>query len=138
MFALELPRAILRDRIDRRVLRFFEAGSGGRGHALCSGPKPLSDTAAQAIGYREVIAMLAGDASLDQTIDACRPAHASSPSARRRGIGGCERFNPCLYFLTRLRRPSPRFWRESSKTSRSAIIPRAKTHTAATGERSGR
>ncbi len=69
VFALELPRAILRDRIDRRVLRFFEAGLVDEVRALCSGPRPLSDTAAQAIGYREVIAMLAGAASLDQTIE---------------------------------------------------------------------
>jgi tRNA dimethylallyltransferase len=69
VFALELPRAMLRERINRRVLRFFEAGLVDEVRALNSGPKRLSDTAAQAIGYREVIAMLAGRASLDQTIE---------------------------------------------------------------------
>jgi tRNA dimethylallyltransferase len=69
VFALEPPRAIVRQRIDRRVLRFFEAGLVDEVRALLSGPRPLSDTAAQAIGYREVIAMLAGDASHAQTID---------------------------------------------------------------------
>ncbi len=69
VFALELPRAVVRDRIDRRVLRFFEAGLVDEVRALESGPRPLSVTAAQAIGYREVIAMLRGQASLEQTIE---------------------------------------------------------------------
>ncbi len=69
VFALELPRAVLRERIDRRVLQFFEAGLVDEVRALESGPRPLSATAAQAIGYREVIAMLRGQASLDQTIE---------------------------------------------------------------------
>jgi tRNA dimethylallyltransferase len=69
VFALEPPRAIVRERIDRRVLRFFEAGLVDEVRALVSAPRPLSETAAQAIGYREVIAMLAGDASLAETID---------------------------------------------------------------------
>jgi tRNA dimethylallyltransferase len=69
VFALEQPRAVLRDRINRRVLRFFEAGFVDEVRALTAGPRPLSDVAAQAIGYREVISMLAGRASLDETID---------------------------------------------------------------------
>jgi tRNA dimethylallyltransferase len=69
VFALEPSRATVRQRIDRRVLRFFEAGLVDEVRALTSDSRPLSDTAAQAIGYREVIAMLAGDASLAQTID---------------------------------------------------------------------
>ena len=50
-------------------LRFFEAGFVDEVRALMAGPRPLSDVAAQAIGYREVIAMLAGQASLDETIE---------------------------------------------------------------------
>jgi tRNA dimethylallyltransferase len=69
VIALELPRVILHDRINRRVSRFFEAGLVDEVRALCSGPRPLSHTAAQAIGYREVIAMLGGEATLDQTIE---------------------------------------------------------------------
>jgi tRNA dimethylallyltransferase len=69
VFALDLPRAVLRDRIDRRVLRFFEAGLVDEVRTLTSGPRPLSVTAAQAIGYREVIAMLRGEASVEQTIE---------------------------------------------------------------------
>jgi tRNA dimethylallyltransferase len=69
VFAIEPPRAVLRDRINRRVLRFFEAGFVDEVSALTAGPRPLSDVAAQAIGYREVVAMLDGRASLDETID---------------------------------------------------------------------
>jgi tRNA dimethylallyltransferase len=69
VFAIEPPRAVLRDRINRRVLRFFEAGFVDEVRALTAGPRPLSDVAAQAIGYREVVAMLDGRASLDETID---------------------------------------------------------------------
>ena len=69
VFALEPPRSILRERIDRRVLKFFEAGFADEVRALMAAPRPLSDVAAQAIGYREVIAMLAGQASQDQTIE---------------------------------------------------------------------
>jgi tRNA dimethylallyltransferase len=69
VFAIDPPREALRDRINRRVSRFFEAGFVDEVHALTTGPRALSDVAAQAIGYREVIAMLAGRASLEQTID---------------------------------------------------------------------
>jgi tRNA dimethylallyltransferase len=69
VFSLDLPRAILRERINRRVLQFFQAGLVDEVRALQAGPQPLCDVAAQAIGYREVIAMLAGKASLSQTIE---------------------------------------------------------------------
>jgi tRNA dimethylallyltransferase len=66
--ALELPRARLIERINQRVLRFFESGLVNEVHALQSGPRPLSAAAAQAIGYQEVIAMLACQAAREQTI----------------------------------------------------------------------
>jgi tRNA dimethylallyltransferase len=69
VWALELPRVVLRDRIDRRVLQFFEAGFVDEVRGLMAGPRPLSDVAAQAIGYREVIAMLEGKASQVETIE---------------------------------------------------------------------
>ena len=139
VFALEPPRAI------RASIASIAAccGSSRRDWstkcaALLSGPRPLSDTAAQAIGYREVIAMLAGDASLDQTIDRVQARTRQFAKRQATWFRGLRRFNPCPYYLTRLRRPSPYAWRESSKTSRSAIIPRAKTHTAATTRRRAR
>jgi tRNA dimethylallyltransferase len=68
VFALELPRPALHQRIDQRVLGFFAAGLIDEVRRLQSAALPLSDVAAQAIGYREVIAYLAGRGSLEETI----------------------------------------------------------------------
>lgn len=68
VFALEPPRAVLVERIDRRVREFFERGLVEEVRALQEAERPLSPVAAQAIGYREVIAMLAGQATLEATI----------------------------------------------------------------------
>ncbi len=48
---------------------FFDSGLIEEVRALQAGARPLSPVAAQAIGYREVTAMLAGQATLDETID---------------------------------------------------------------------
>jgi tRNA dimethylallyltransferase len=69
VYALESPRATLAERINRRVLSFFVAGLVEEVRGLQSGPRPLSPVAAQAIGYREVMAMLAGQATQEETID---------------------------------------------------------------------
>lgn len=69
VFALDLPRAELRNRINRRVVGFFDSGLIDEVRALQSGPRPLSSVAAQGIGYREVIAMLAAAATLEETVD---------------------------------------------------------------------
>ncbi len=69
VFALDPPRETVRQRINRRVVRFFEAGFVEEVRALSSDTRPLSETAAAAIGYREILAMLAGAADLAQTID---------------------------------------------------------------------
>jgi tRNA dimethylallyltransferase len=69
IFSLDLPRATLRDRINRRVLKFFDAGLVDEVRGLQAGALPLGAVAAQAIGYREVIAMLAGKANMSQTIE---------------------------------------------------------------------
>jgi tRNA dimethylallyltransferase len=68
VFALELPRASLHERINRRVTSFFDAGLVEEVSRLQGGPRPLCDVAAQAIGYREVITMLAGGATRSQAI----------------------------------------------------------------------
>jgi tRNA dimethylallyltransferase len=67
--ALELPRASLHDRINRRVLAFFAAGLVEEVRTLQAGSQPLGPVAAQGIGYREVIAMLAGQSTLEETIE---------------------------------------------------------------------
>jgi tRNA dimethylallyltransferase len=68
IFALELPRTSLHDRINRRVVKFLDAGFVDEVRRLLAGPRPLSDVAAQAIGYREVIAMLSGKMDQTQTV----------------------------------------------------------------------
>jgi tRNA dimethylallyltransferase len=69
VFALELPRPVLYDRINRRVLRMFEAGLVDEVRRLKTAPRPLSGVAEQGVGYRQVVAHLAGELTLDQTID---------------------------------------------------------------------
>jgi tRNA dimethylallyltransferase len=69
VYALELPRASLHDRINRRVLGFFELGLVDEVRRLQAAERPLCPVAAEGIGYREVIAMLAGQASLTETIE---------------------------------------------------------------------
>ncbi len=69
VIALDVPRACLNDRINRRVLRFFESGLVDEVVRLQTGVRPLSTAAAAAIGYRELIAMLTGHGTLAQTIE---------------------------------------------------------------------
>jgi tRNA dimethylallyltransferase len=69
VLALEFPRDWLHERIDRRVLDFFDRGLVDEVRSLQAGERPMSSIAAQAIGYREVIAMLAGQATLSETIE---------------------------------------------------------------------
>jgi tRNA dimethylallyltransferase len=69
VFALQPPRAALRERINRRVLTFFGTGLMEEVRRLQSAEHPLSAVAAQAIGYREVIAHLSGKATLVETIE---------------------------------------------------------------------
>ena len=68
VFALQRPRALVCDRIDRRVPAMFEAGLVEEVRALISGPKPLHLVPSQGVGYREVIAFLKGEFSLKETI----------------------------------------------------------------------
>jgi tRNA dimethylallyltransferase len=69
VFALHLPRSELHDRINRRVVRFFEAGLVDEVRSLQSESHPLSSEAAQGIGYREVMAMLAGATTPGKTME---------------------------------------------------------------------
>ncbi len=66
MFGLRWPRAVLRRRIEDRVTRMMEAGLLDEVRALASGP--LSRTAAQALGYRELLDHLRGAMTLDEAI----------------------------------------------------------------------
>jgi tRNA dimethylallyltransferase len=66
VYALEPPRDRLYERIDRRVLAFFDAGLVEEVRSLRPAMSPV---AAQAIGYREVLEMLDGRATLPETIE---------------------------------------------------------------------
>jgi tRNA dimethylallyltransferase len=78
-----LPRAVLATRIEARLQAMFAAGfvDEVRGLRAGLGDAGLSRTAAQAIGYQEVLAHLAGDLSLD---DALTTAAARTRSFARR------------------------------------------------------
>ena len=64
VFALDRPRATVRDRINRRVLKMFADGLIAEVAALQAGPKPLHEVPAQGVGYREVLAYLEGRLTL--------------------------------------------------------------------------
>jgi tRNA dimethylallyltransferase len=64
VFALNLPRDLLGARIDLRTEQMFTRGLIDEVRNL----GPLGRTAAQAVGYREVLLHLAGELSLEQTI----------------------------------------------------------------------
>lgn len=76
VFALNVPREKLGPRIDRRVDKMFAAGLVAEVEKLLKQAsaikQSLSRTAAQAVGYRETIAYLQGEASLAETIDSIK------------------------------------------------------------------
>jgi tRNA dimethylallyltransferase len=65
---LEVPRITLYACIDDRVRRMFARGLVEEVRALRQLPRPLSPEAAQALGYKEVFALLDGQATLEETI----------------------------------------------------------------------
>jgi tRNA dimethylallyltransferase len=72
VFVLEWPREELCDRIDRRVEQMFSAGLVEEVRRLLARPRPLSRTARQAVGYREVIEHLEGRHDLAETVESVR------------------------------------------------------------------
>ena len=69
VFVLDWPRRELYDRIDRRVEQMFLAGLVDEVRRLLTRPGGLGKTAAQALGYREVIDHLQGGPGLPETIE---------------------------------------------------------------------
>lgn len=69
VFVLDWPREELYRQIDERVDAMFAAGLVDEVRRLLAAGHPLSRTAAQAVGYREVIAHLAGQVDLSTTIE---------------------------------------------------------------------
>jgi tRNA dimethylallyltransferase len=62
LFCLDVDRECLRQRVEARVDEMFHRGLLDEVAAL---PRPLSRTVAQAIGVREILAVLAGELTLD-------------------------------------------------------------------------
>lgn len=69
MVGLEMERARLYERIDRRVEAMVEAGLVDEVRALVNEGLAGSLTSRQAIGYREIIAYLAGECTLAQAVE---------------------------------------------------------------------
>jgi tRNA dimethylallyltransferase len=69
VFALARPRIELMSRIDRRVEAMFAGGLIDEVRALRANDPPLGPVAAQGVGYREVLDLLEGRATLAQAIE---------------------------------------------------------------------
>lgn len=72
VFVLDWPREKLVERIDRRVDAMFAEGWVEEVQRLNANGKPLSRTALQAVGYREIMEYLRGERSLAETIEIVR------------------------------------------------------------------
>lgn len=67
---IKWERDVLRERIAARVHRMLDAGLIDEVRTLTQGPATLSDTARQALGYKEVIEHLEGRWSLQEAVEA--------------------------------------------------------------------
>jgi tRNA dimethylallyltransferase len=69
LVALRRPREEAHQRINARVQRMVDAGLVDEVRGLLSEPAGIGEQAAQAVGYAEIIACLAGGLSLEQAIE---------------------------------------------------------------------
>ena len=69
VFALERPRDVLCERIDRRVVAMFADGLIDEVRALHAAPRPPGPAALQGVGYREVLEHLGGGVGLEVTVE---------------------------------------------------------------------
>jgi len=72
VFVLDRPRETLYRRVNRRVEAMFASGLVDEVRTLLARSRPLSRTAAQAVGYREVIEHLRGEHDLPETIESVK------------------------------------------------------------------
>ena len=91
------PRALLYERIDRRVGIMLEAGLEQEIRNLLSSGLDKRCTALQAIGYKEFLAALEGDCSMEEAADAVRQA---SRRYAKRQLTWFRR-NKAIHWLTR-------------------------------------
>ena len=68
-FALDFPREVLYERIDRRVDEMVRRGLLQEVQALLAGGLPRDATALQAIGYKQFLAVADGTATADQAVE---------------------------------------------------------------------
>ena len=68
VFVLQWDRPMIHERVNQRVLAMFENGLLSEVEGLVAQHQQLGKTAAQAVGYREVIQHLQGELSLEETI----------------------------------------------------------------------
>ncbi len=66
---LRMPAAVVAARIEQRYQAQLAAGFVDEVRALAERPEGLSRTARQALGYKEILAHLAGELSLDEAVD---------------------------------------------------------------------
>lgn len=72
IFAIDGPREMLYDRINRRVDKMISAGLVDEVQGLLQAGVPKDAQAMQAIGYKEVVASLAGESTLAEAIEAIK------------------------------------------------------------------
>ena len=90
------PRQILYDRIDRRVDRMLEQGLLAETRALLEAGK-LTGTAAQAIGYKELLDHFRGTMSLEQAADLIRQKSRNYAKRQLSWFGGDSRVHWIVY-----------------------------------------
>ncbi len=76
-----------RDEMDRRIDARFDAWmANGLVDEVRSLPRPLSRTAAQALGYRELLGHLDGECDRAEAVATAKAGHDDSPAARSDGF----------------------------------------------------
>jgi len=69
IMGLRHEKGDLHDRINRRVDTMMAAGMPDEARRLASGPRPLGKEASQALGYKELLAHLDGDCTLEEAVE---------------------------------------------------------------------
>ncbi|HEV8060362.1 MAG TPA: tRNA (adenosine(37)-N6)-dimethylallyltransferase MiaA [Gemmataceae bacterium] len=93
VFWLDLPRSMLHERINARVTTMFDSGWIDEAKALRQLGRPLSATASQALGYREIGMYLDGIYTPEQAkerIQACTRQFAKRQITWFRHLPGCK------------------------------------------------
>ena len=104
---LRWPREVLARRIDDRFLAMLDAGLLDEVRVLAARPAGLSRTAAQALGYKELLAHVAGECSLDEAAALAITRTGSSPCASFAGSSATRAYAGWRWTMTVT---TPRTW----------------------------